>query len=141
MTNAREDLSFRFHEEPGFPTVSMDWRVFTSVFFSLIHNAMKYAEKYSHVTLECSFERATGRAALKVRSIGEPIEPDEKETIFEKYGRGRVITKTGRHHGGVGLGLWVARELMRAVGGDLTVELSDSQPDLSVFVVLAPPSR
>jgi signal transduction histidine kinase len=140
MTNAREDLRFRFHAEPGFPRVRMDWRVFTSVFFSLIHNAMKYAEKYSHVTLECSFERATGRAALKVRSIGEPIQSDEKETIFEKYGRGRVITKTGRYHSGVGLGLWVARELMRAVGGDLTVELSESQPDLSVFVVLAPPS-
>jgi signal transduction histidine kinase len=140
MTSAREDLEFRFYEEPGFPKVRMDWRVFTSVFFSLIHNAMKYAEKYSHVTLECSFERATGRAALKVRSIGEPIEADEKDSIFEKYGRGRVITKTGRYHSGVGLGLWVARELMRAVGGDLTVELSDNQPDLSVFVVLAPPS-
>jgi signal transduction histidine kinase len=137
-TNARNDLTFRFREAPNFPFLIIDHNVFISVFYSLIHNAMKYADKHSEVVLECSFERSTGEAALKVKSIGEPIHPRESDLIFEKFKRGGVIEKTGRHHSGVGLGLWVARDLMRAVGGDLTVELSPKEPRLSVFVIHVP---
>jgi len=141
-TNGRQNnLTFRYSVDPGFPTLRMDGRVFTSVFYSLIHNAMKYAAPYTHVTLECSFERLTGTAALKVKSLGEPILPVEKELIFDKYKRGKVMEETGRHHSGVGLGLWVARELMKAVGGDITLELSPNDPALSVFIVLVPQSR
>jgi signal transduction histidine kinase len=137
----RKNLTFKYKVEEGFPTLRIDGRVFTSVFYSLIHNAMKYAGPYTRVDLECSFERTTGGAALKVKSLGEPILPDEKELIFEKYKRGSVMERTGRHHSGVGLGLWVARELMRAVDGDLTLELSPNDPNLSVFVVHVPKSR
>lgn len=141
-TNGRQNnLTFKYSVDPGFPTLRMDGRVFTSVFYSLIHNAMKYAAPYTHVTLECSFERATGRAALKVKSLGEPILPTEKELIFGKYKRGKVMQETGRYHSGVGLGLWVARELMRAVGGEITLELSSNDPELSVFVVHVPRSK
>jgi len=135
-TNARADLNFRFYQAAGFPHVRMDFSVFTSVFYSLIHNAMKYADSHSEVTLECGFER--GKAALKIKSIGEPILPSEREFIFERFGRGRIIRSFGRHHLGAGLGLWVARTLMRAVGGDLTVELSPTEPRLSVFIVHLP---
>jgi K+-sensing histidine kinase KdpD len=99
---------------------------------------MKYADPHSYVRLECSFERSSGRAAMKVKSYGEPIHPSERESIFTKYKRGTVIERTGRHHSGVGLGLWVARELLAAVDGEISVELSPSDPRLSVFVVHLP---
>jgi signal transduction histidine kinase len=137
MTNARDDLQFAYKSEAGFPVLKMDRNAFTSVMFSLIHNAMKYADSHTRVTLECSFERRTGEAALKVKSSGEPIDPDERETIFEKFKRGRRV-EHGRRHSGVGLGLWVARELMRAHGGDLSVELSAADPRFSVFIVHIP---
>jgi signal transduction histidine kinase len=137
MTNARDDLKFSYKEEPGFPLFRMDRNAFTSVMFSLIHNAMKYADSGTVVTLECGFERSTGEAALKVKTFGEPIDITEKEAIFEKFRRGKAVER-GRRHSGVGLGLWVARELMRALGGDLTVELSQNDPKLSVFVVHIP---
>lgn len=134
-------LTFKYSVDPGFPTLRMDGRVFTSVFYSLIHNAIKYASRHTHVTLECSFERATGRAALKVKSLGEPILLSERDFIFGKYNRGKVMRESGRLHSGVGLGLWVARELMRAVGGEITLELSPNDPHLSVFVVHVPRSK
>jgi signal transduction histidine kinase len=134
MTAAREDLKFSFWEEPGFPKLQMDRNVFTSVIFSLIHNVMKYADAGSLVRLECSFERRTDEAALKVKSVGEPIDHSEKDLIFQRFYRGRSV-KRGRRHGGVGLGLWVARELMLASGGDLTVELSPEERRLSVFIL------
>lgn len=135
LTNARTDLDFVYQQDPGFPKLSIDRNVFTSVMYSLIHNAMKYADADSRVVLECSYERASGEAALKVKSVGEPIEPHERDFIFQRFGRGRKVRATGRHHQGVGLGLWVGRELMRAIGGDLFVELSEQHPRLSVFIV------
>jgi signal transduction histidine kinase len=137
----RNDLTIIHHEEPGFPILRMDRNVFTSVLYSLIHNAMKYADPNSEVSLVCGFERSTGEPTLKVKSWGEPIGLSEAGKIFEKFGRGQVHARTGRHHSGVGLGLWVARGLMLAVGGNLTVELSVKHPRLSVFVIHAPKKK
>jgi K+-sensing histidine kinase KdpD len=135
-TNFRQDLEFRFFAERDFPILQMDKNVFTSVLYSLIHNAMKYADKHSEVSLICATER--GEHVLKVKSVGEPIHSNEREAIFDKFGRGRVVSSTGRYHSGVGLGLWVARQLMRTIGGDLTVELPPNNPRLSIFIVHIP---
>jgi signal transduction histidine kinase len=137
-TNARPDLTFRFYEEQDFPILRMDKKVFTSVLYSLIHNAMKYADLHSQVSLICARDKVTKEPVLKVNSVGEPILPSEKEKIFEKFGRGQVVGTKGRRHSGVGLGLWVARKLMRTIDGDLTVELPAGNPRLSVFVVHIP---
>jgi K+-sensing histidine kinase KdpD len=142
-TNARSDLTFKYHAEPGFPILRMDKRVFTSVFSSLIHNAMKYADQHSEVSLICATEGYAEEPVLKVKSVGEPILPSEKDIIFQKFGRGKVVSD-GRHNSGVGLGLWVAKQLMGTIKGDnhqkgdLTVELSTRYPRLSVFVVHIP---
>jgi signal transduction histidine kinase len=137
-TNSRPDLTFSYFEENDFPVLRLDRSVFTSVIYSLVHNAMKYAEEDSRVILECSVERSSGEAALKVKSEGQPILQNETERIFEKFSRGQLSETTGRRYSGVGLGLWVARGLMRAIGGDLTVEISVNNPRFSVFVVHFP---
>jgi tetratricopeptide (TPR) repeat protein len=137
-TNARQDLTFVYKVDADLPALRMDKSVFTSAFYSLIHNTMKYADAHSQVVLECLFERPAERFVLKVKSYGEPIGLSESEEIFGKFARGRNIQMTGRHHSGVGLGLWVARELMRSVGGDLSVELSAFDPRLSTFIVHVP---
>jgi signal transduction histidine kinase len=134
-TNAREDLTFEFILERDFPTIKIDKSVFISVFYSLLHNAMKYADEHTTVTLECSKERSTGHSALKVKTVGEPILPSEKEKIFDKYQRGSVIARTGRHHSGVGIGLWVARQLISDAGGTIRVEVNPVQPRFAVFIV------
>jgi Signal transduction histidine kinase len=136
--NQRADLRFDYHEHEYFPPLQMDRNVFISVIYSIVHNALKYSDPGSTVIMEGKFNAGANEALLRVKSQGEPITSDEREVIFEKFRRGVVVERTGRHHGGVGLGLWVARELMRAVGGDLTVELSSIEPRLSVFVLHFP---
>lgn len=136
-TNPRPEIRFIYRHEPGFPRLRLDGRVFTTVLYSLIHNASKYADDHTDVALECSFERAVIEPAVKVKSYGARIFPDERDAIFERFVRGRSVGK-GQIYAGVGLGLWVARQLMRAIGGDLTVELSHDRPRLSVFVVHVP---
>lgn len=136
MTNARHDLNFSYHKDEGFPTLRMDRDIFTSVMYSLIHNSMKYSDEHSQVSLLCKL--LDGKPVLEVSSIGEPIHAKESREIFAKFKRGRVVEETGRHHRGVGLGLWVARRLMRELGGDLTVILPPTRPRLSIFVVHLP---
>jgi signal transduction histidine kinase len=140
-TQKREDLTFRFHQDPDFPRLRMDAAVFASVFYSLIHNAMKYADEGSEVDLECGFEVVPGtsvrRPALKVKTVGEPIGLRERERVFEKFVRGHGVER-GKLYKGVGLGLWVARRLMEMLGGSLSLELSREHPKRSVFVVYIP---
>lgn len=136
LTNARADLNFSYHKDDGFPTLRMDRDIFTSVMYSLIHNAMKYSDEYSQVSLMCKL--LGGKPVLEVSSLGEPINGRESDEIFRKFKRGRVVEETGRHHRGVGLGLWVARRLMREINGDLTVILPPTHPRLSIFVVHLP---
>jgi signal transduction histidine kinase len=136
-TNSRtQDLSFYFYQPEGFPILQMDRSVFTSVMYSLIHNAVKYSDKNSQVSILCTFER--GKSIIKVRSVGEQIFPHEADAIFDQFHKGEIIKTTGRHHSGVGLGLWVARQLMLAIGGDLTLRLSLQSPRESIFVVHLP---
>lgn len=136
LTNARADLNFSYHKDEGFPTLRMDRDIFTSVMYSLIHNAMKYSDEHSQVSLMCKL--LDGKPVLEVSSKGEPIHSRESKEIFRKFKRGKVVEETGRHHRGVGLGLWVARRLMREIGGDLTVILPPSHARLSIFVVHLP---
>jgi signal transduction histidine kinase len=136
LTNAREDLNFSYHKDEKFPTLRMDRDIFTSVMYSLIHNAMKYSDEYSQVSLMCKL--LDGKPVLEVSSKGEPIHSKESKEIFKKFKRGMVVEETGRHHRGVGIGLWAARRLMREIDGDLSVILPPSHPRLSIFVVHLP---
>lgn len=138
FTQNSNRLKFEYKIDDGFPNLSMNRDVFASVAYSLIHNAMKYADEYSTVYLMCTFELATGEAALKVKSRGIPIQRHETEFVFTRFGRGHYVKSSGLHPKGVGLGLWVARELMQAVHGDLTVELDPKDEKLSVFIVRFP---
>lgn len=138
MINDRPDLQFVFEVQSDFPMVVFDRQTLTIAMYNLIQNATKYSALHSTVRIVCRYDRTASRAYIEVRSVGERIEPDEKEKIFEKFRRAKMIRATGRRHAGVGLGLWSARESMRAAGGDLRCELSDSQPQEAAFIIEIP---
>ncbi len=69
--------------------------------------------------------RAAGGGTLRVRvaDAGPGIAATDRERLFERYARG---TSPGAE--GTGLGLYVARELARANGGDLMIEPAQPRP-------------
>jgi len=133
-TNSRSDLQFRFIEAGDFPTLFLDEQAFRSVLYSLIHNAITFADRHSEVIFEYKLAGPDRMPVLTVISIGEPIPLVERDRIFEKFARGDFALM-GRGKMGLGLGLWVARTLMRQLGGDVTLELSVQNPKLAQFVV------
>jgi signal transduction histidine kinase len=132
-TNARDDIRFQFSTAHNFPSLMLDRQAFGTVIFNLIQNAMKFADRNSEVCIECDFDH-TNMPIVKIKSVGEPISPDERQRIFGRHVRGRTAER-GRMRTGAGLGLWVSQQLMRELGGDLTLELNPSHPRLSVFIL------
>lgn len=96
---------------------------------NLISNAIKYG-RGGPVTV--ALEEDESRARLLVRDRGLGIAPEDRERIFERFGRGA----TGRRIAGVGLGLWITRELVDAMGG--TIEVASEPGRGSTFTVELP---
>lgn len=87
---------------------------------NLIGNAVKFTE-YGGVHVSVASENGTAPAvALRcvVRDTGPGVSPDERETIFERFERGSAA----REREGTGLGLGIAREIARRMGGDVVLE-------------------
>ncbi|MEO8190373.1 MAG: PAS domain S-box protein [Acidobacteriota bacterium] len=77
--------------------------------------------------------RENGLAELSVRDRGIGIAAADQERIFERFER----AVSERSYSGIGLGLWIARQLVNAHGGSITVE---SEPGRgSTFRVRLPP--
>ncbi len=85
---------------------------------NLLSNAAKYSPE--GVPIELLATRGKERVRLEVADHGPGIQPEEVARIFEKFGRGHDMK--GRKIKGVGLGLYISRGIVRAHGGDITVD-------------------
>lgn len=96
---------------------------------NLVTNAMKYgAGKPIEVTLAGDDKRAT----LRVRDHGIGIAPEDRDRIFERFERAVSV----RHYGGFGIGLWIVREIVQALGG--TIQVDSTPGEGSTFTVTLP---
>jgi len=85
------------------------------VLVNLLDNAFKYGSDPVHVRVE-----GTQRTVrISVADSGQGITPAEQQRIFEKFYR--VDPQLTRAPGGTGLGLYISRELVRRMGGELHV--------------------
>ncbi|HYH96126.1 PAS domain-containing sensor histidine kinase [Hyalangium sp.] len=87
---------------------------------NLLSNALKYGPG-KPVTLRV--EQRGCRARLTVSDEGIGIAPEDLKRIFEKFER----AVSPRHYGGLGLGLYITRELLQALGGTIQVESEPEQ--------------
>ena len=96
---------------------------------NLLSNALKFG---AGRPVEISAASSGPVATLVVRDHGIGISPADHARIFERFERA-VST---RHFGGLGLGLWIARQIVENLGGTIAVE---SQPGAgSRFIVELP---
>ncbi|BFU45025.1 sensor histidine kinase [Krasilnikovia sp. MM14-A1004] len=88
------------------------------VLANLIGNGLKYSAADAPVEVTV---RSTAQAVhVDVRDHGRGIPADELELVFEKFYR--VEDPMTMSTSGTGIGLFLARRLARAMGGDVTVE-------------------
>lgn len=100
--------------------------------YALIDNAVKYSPPPS--TIEISVIRDEKVARVAVRDHGYGIPEDKQPRMFEKYFRAHA--GTDRDPGGIGVGLFVAREIIRQHGGRIWFESTENSG--TVFYVELP---
>jgi signal transduction histidine kinase len=81
---------------------------------NLLSNAVKYGRG---APVRVSVRGAEGGVRIEVEDHGIGVAPEEQERIFGRFER----AVSGRHYGGLGLGLWISRRLVEAHGGTIGV--------------------
>lgn len=97
--------------------VSCDPMRTVQVVGNLISNALKYSPATTQVDVAVS--AYDGRARVTVTDRGRGIPADQQERIFDKFHR--VEDPLTMTTSGTGLGLYIARQLARAMDGDIHV--------------------
>jgi len=104
------------------PTCMPSWRgdsgAVAEILANLLENAFRYSPVGAAIGIHCQAPKA-GPCQLTVWDAGEPIAAEERGAIFERGFRGRA----GQARTGTGLGLALARDLARNLGGNLTLVL------------------
>jgi PAS domain S-box-containing protein len=83
---------------------------------NLLTNALKFG---AQKPVEIKVRPGEGQATLIVTDHGVGIALDEQARIFDRFERGGVSAK---HYGGLGLGLYIARQIVEAHGGRISVK-------------------
>ena len=96
---------------------------------SLLVNALKYGPG-KPVDLDLEIEAGTARISVRDRGLG--ISTQDLPRIFGRFER----AVPSRRYGGLGLGLYIARQIVEAHGG--TIEVKSQVGEGSTFVVVLP---
>jgi signal transduction histidine kinase len=88
------------------------------VLLNVVVNAIKFTPTGGRVRLEA--DRDANNVVIKVSDTGIGVSPDKIARIFEPFFQ--VDSRTTREYSGVGLGLPIARDLARAMGGEVTFD-------------------
>ncbi|NAT40319.1 two-component sensor histidine kinase, partial [Pseudomonas syringae pv. actinidifoliorum] len=81
---------------------------------NLVDNALRYAGS-AHIVIEDSADRVR----VSVVDHGPGIAPEFHETVFEPFYR--MESSRNRNSGGIGMGMSIAREAARRIGGQLSL--------------------
>ncbi|MDR0952375.1 MAG: HAMP domain-containing histidine kinase [Oscillospiraceae bacterium] len=119
ITSGGLDVDARLPEERIL--VRGDEDSLTQVFYNLLDNAVKFAEKGSVITV--SLWKQDGRAYVAVENRGQTIDPEELPFIFDRF---RKLDKSrSRDRDGVGLGLSIAKTILNNHNEDVSVTSRD----------------
>jgi PAS domain S-box-containing protein len=99
---------------------SADREKLGQILMNLLDNAVKFSPNGGTVTVEA--HRRAGRVEVRVVDEGQGIPEDERERIFSKFHR---ADSAPRGQSGAGLGLFIARGLVRAMGGRIWVDSAE----------------
>ncbi len=119
-----QGMTIRCADTPGEARfVNADRTALMQALLNLFENARKYASSGRQIDLQ--WEEGENGARLWICDQGPGIPPAERERVFERFRRGE--SQNDGAIPGVGLGLYLARRILRAHGGDL--QIVDPPPD------------
>jgi len=85
----------------------------------VVRNLLDNAVRHGGPSVKVALREETGEAVLRVCDDGPGIPPELRERVFERFARVDEARNAAR---GAGLGLAIAREIVLAHGGTITIE-------------------
>jgi len=124
FTSVTKEQTVELHAESECRAVGDAARV-RHIVDNLLSNANKYTPRGGRIRVRVAYRmRETRRwSTLTVEDSGPGIPPDWRERVFEEYAR---VPASQDLAPGFGIGLAVSRRVARMMGGDLSVEPSDT---------------
>ena len=115
---AAKEISLSFDLPDNLPLVNIDWQRVNQVLHNLLENAVAYTHKGG--TINVAAAKQGDWVEVSVSDTGEGIPAEDLPNIFERFYR--VDKSRARVTGGSGLGLTIAKRLVEAHGGTITVQ-------------------
>ena len=128
---ARHRFRFVLGSEPVL--IEADRSRIAGVIGNIVDNAVKYSPDGGEIVLECSADAGRGTALIRVTDSGLGIAREDLPRLFTRFGR--IVTRENSHISGTGLGLYLAREIVRMHGGDVRLT-SDAGAGTTVEITL-----
>ena len=104
--------------DTGLGPVLIDATRFHQIVWNLLTNALKFTPKQGHIHV--SLKRINSNALIQISDSGEGIDPELIPFIFERFRQGNA--SRSRKHGGLGVGLAIAKSLVEQHGGTIYAE-------------------
>lgn len=127
----RIEVTSEFGSQPTM--VSGDVNRLQQVIWNLLSNAIKFTPSGGRVRI--GLDHCATLAQIKVQDTGQGISRDFLPFIFDRFRQ--ADSSTTRQHGGLGLGLAIARHLVEIHGGTVQAE-SAGEDQGSIFTVSLP---
>jgi signal transduction histidine kinase len=105
---------------------------------NLLKNALTYSPEDTPVRVSLHDEGAWVRLEVHNHNRAGPIPPETLPTLFDPFRRGEASHTEGAREG-LGLGLYIAREIVSAHGG--FIDVSSSAREGTVFTLRLPRER
>jgi PAS domain S-box-containing protein len=107
----------------------------SQVMGNLLKNALTYSPAETPVTVRLEGEGAWVRLEVRNANRAGPIRPETIPALFDPFQRGEAVHTDGAREG-LGLGLYITREIVTAHGG--TIEVASAEPGGTAFTVRLP---
>jgi len=120
---AFSDRHFRVDLEGDERVVNGDRDRLEQVLGNLLENAVKYSPEGSDISVDVDDRGDHVVTAVSDRGMGIPA--DELGQVFERFHRGRHVSST--NYGGLGLGLYITKQIVERHGGQIWVESREGQ--------------
>ncbi len=116
--SAREHgIRFECRVPAGLPQLLADPARVRQIVANLTENAIKFTPRGGKVEVSACHDVASGRVSLMVSDTGGGVASEHLEDIFDQLHQ--VPETVHRTRRGLGLGLYITRELVRGLGGEI----------------------
>ena len=122
------------------PELTVDVGRLELTFINLLSNAIKYSDPDKDervVEVTASSDQRAGWWRVSVRDNGIGIPPQALDTVFRRFTRAHADREDLARVAGIGLGLAIVDDCVRAMGGDLAVESAEGQGTTFTFTLPA----